>query len=413
MSLSFRLKYAFGLIPKAHKLDLAWDELLQMREDLHKIKDSKELARYIDLKGQVNSPEFQANKKKIEALKFEGSEASNLEREFKSLSSQKSVREYLKYKESADFDTANPLASGPDISKYLELEKAVVSPDFVLKVEYLKNKNRYQTSPEFLLESELEQLEKSEIIQRYLNIQAHPKRSFIDEWEIVLNENFTEAKLSTALWEPENFWGSRIAGFTFSQATELQAFNGLDNIRISNNVLSIVTKAEKVKGKAWDASLGLINKDFEYTSAILNTGNGFKFKEGVIEAKVRFRADAAITSAFSLTGDKPFPQIDIFRSGPKRVGLGVIDHPKNGGVKKLVQIKGLNFSEFHIFSLEIHGDLLIWKINNYEVHRDSISHNSGDLFLNFIGSLHKPLNHNDLPHHFEIEWVRCLKRRTK
>lgn len=412
MSLSFRLRYALGLIPNAHKLDSAWSDLLKMREDLNQIEASKELARYLALKVQVNSNEFQSNKRKVKALKFKGSALHHSTREFTKLESSKSVKAYLKYKQTSDFDPANPLASGPDITRYLELEKVVQAPEFIQEVEFLKNKNRFSTTPEFLLETELVQLEQHELIQRYLTIQKHPQLSFFDQWEIILNENFTEAKLAASLWEPENYWGSRIAGFSFSQSTELQAFNGLDNIQIKNNILSIITKAEKAKGKIWDASLGLITKEFGYTSGILNTGNGFKFKEGVVEAKVRFRANAALTSAFSLTGNKPFPQIDIFRSGSNRVGLGVIDHPKNGGIKKLVQIKGLNFNEFHIFSLEILGDLLVWKINNHEVHRDLISPNSGDLFLNFIGSLHKPLNHSDLPHHFEIEWVRCLRKKN-
>ncbi len=412
MSLSFRLRYALGLIPNAHKLDSAWSDLLKMRDDLHQIEPSKELARYLALKEQVKSIEFQSNKRKVQSLKFKGSALHAAAQEYTKLGTKKAVLAYLKYKQSPDYDPSNPIASGVDVTRYVELEKVVQAPEFIQEVEFLKNKNRYSTTPESLLETELVQLEQHDLIKRYIAIQKHPQLSFFDEWEIILNENFSEAKLAASLWEPENYWGSRIAGFSFSQSSELQAFNGLENIQIKDNVLSIVTKVEKSKGKIWDSSLGLITKEFGYTSGILNTGHGFKFKEGVVEAKVRFRADAALTSAFSLTGNKPFPQIDIFRSGSNRVGLGVIDHPKNGGVKKLVQIKGLNFSEFHIFSLEILGDLLVWKINNHEVHRDSISHNSGDLFLNFIGSLHKPLSHSDLPHHFEIEWVRCLRRRN-
>jgi beta-glucanase (GH16 family) len=227
-----------------------------------------------------------------------------------------------------------------------------------------------------------------------------------------VDENFSDPKLSTTFWEAENYWGSKIAGYSFSQATELQGYQGDKNIEINNQVLSIVTKAEKLTGKAWDRSVGLIPREFDYSSAILNTGNSFRFSEGVIEAKVKFRADNGLTSAFSLTGSTPFPQIDVFRSGPGKVGLGIIDKPENGVVNNLIQIKGLNFTDFHIFRLEVLGEEVVWKINNHEVHRDQLPQNMGDLFLNFIGSIHKPLTDNSLPHHFEIDWVRCLKRKT-
>jgi len=94
------------------------------------------------------------------------------------------------------------------------------------------------------------------------------------------------------------------------------------------------------------------------------------------------------------------------------VGLGIIEHPANGGIKKLIQVKGLNFNNFHIFRLEIFGNMLIWKINNHEVHRELLSQNSEELFLNFVGSIHKPLNAQSLPHHFEIDWVRCMQKKT-
>ena len=97
---------------------------------------------------------------------------------------------------------------------------------------------------------------------------------------------FSDHKLSPTLWEPENYWGSKLLGTSFSQANELQAYKGLKNIEFRNKVLSIVSKAEKTEGKVWNPSFGLIPKKFDFSSAIINTGNGFRFKEGVVEAKL-------------------------------------------------------------------------------------------------------------------------------
>ena len=234
---------------------------------------------------------------------------------------------------------------------------------------------------------------------------------FFDQWDILLDENFSDHKLSTSLWNTEYYWGSKMAGCSFSQENELQAYTGIKNIEINNKVLSIVTKSEQSDGKIWNPSFGLIPKKFEYSSALLNTGNSFRLREGVVEAKVRFRAEGGITSAFSLTGSRPFPQIDVFRSGHNCVGVGIIDQLGIGGANKLIQIKGLNFRNFHIFRLEVFGNLLVWKINNHEVHRELVNRKLGELFLNFTGSLHKTHKGGSLPHHFEIDWVRCLVKK--
>ena len=332
--------------------------------------------------------------------------------EFETLSRSSDIRFYLKCINSSIFANYKEIVISAALARLQELSLAVMDQEFQQRVEFLKNKKRFELTPEFKLEKELDELERSKLITTYHQLLKRSELSFFNQWEIVLDENFSEHQLSTTLWEPENYWGSKIAGFSFSQAAELQAFNGLNNIEIKNQVLSIVTKAEKSEGKVWDPAYGLIPKEFEYSSAILNTGNSFKFREGVVEAKVKFRAEAAITSALSLTGSRPFPQIDVFRSGHKRVGLGIIEHPANGGIKKLTQVKGLNFNNFHIFRLEIFGDMLIWKINNHEVHREKYAQNSEELFLNFIGTIHLPISAQSLPHYFEIDWVRCLQKKN-
>lgn len=331
--------------------------------------------------------------------------------EFTKLSRNRDIQFYLKCIGSALYDNFQKTELSKGLIRLTLLREEAEEPEFKQRVVFLKNKKRYESTPGYKSEKEFENLEKSKIITTFHRLKKLPELRFFDQWEVVLEENFTEHQLTQPLWEPENFWGSKMAGCSFSQANELQAYKGLKNIEIRNEVLSIVTKAEKSEGKVWDPAIGLIPRKFNYSSSILNTGNNFRFKEGIVEAKVRFRADKAITSAFSLTGNKPFPQIDVFRSGNNSIGLGIIDQPGNGGVQKLVQIKGLNFANFHIFRLEVLGNIAIWKINNHEVHRDQLSQNIGELFINFVGSLHHPVNGTSLPHHFEIEWVRCLKKK--
>lgn len=333
--------------------------------------------------------------------------------EFTRLSKSSDITFYLKCIKSYSYNNYQKMADSKELARLIVLRTEVENPGFKKQVAFLKNRNRYNTTPENKTEQEFNKLEKSKIVKTYFQLKQRSELEFFDQWEIVLEENFADHQLTSRLWEPENYWGSKMAGFSFSQMNELQAYNGLKNIVVRNKVLSIVTKAEKSEGKVWDPAVGLLTKKFEFSSGILNTGNSFRFKEGVIEAKVKFRANKAITSALSLTGNQPFPQIDVFRSGDKSVGLGIIDQPGEGNIKKLVQIKGLNYNNFHIFRLEIFGNEVIWKINNYEVHRAQVSKNMGELFINFIGSLHQQVNGETLPHHFEIDWVRCFRKKDR
>lgn len=368
---------------------------------------------------------------KLEQLKQETSTKSFLEREtylknaarfettpdyapfkeFNQLSKSSEIIFYLKCSKSSLYANYQKVVDSKELARLIELRSEVENPEFKQRVAFLKNKKRFNTTPQHTTEKEFFKLENSKTVKNYFQLQKRPELAFFNQWEVVMEENFADHQLSTTLWEPENYWGAKMAGFSFSQANELQAYHGLKNIVIRNKVLSIVTKAEKSEGKVWDPAIGLLTKKFDFSSGIINTGNGFRFKEGILEAKVKFRANKAFTSAFSLTGDQPFPQIDIFRSGNNCVGLGIIDQPGIGGVKKLAQIKGLNYNNFHIFRLEIFGNSVVWKINNYEVHREQVSKNMGELFINFIGSLHQPVNGESLPHHFEIDWVRCLKKK--
>ena len=200
-----------------------------------------------------------------------------------------------------------------------------------------------------------------------------------------------------------------MAGVSFSQEDEMQCFNGVKNVQLINNTLSLWTKKEKSLGKIWAPALGFVPKHFEYTSAILNSAGFFRFSEGVIEAKVRFRKDATITSAFSLTGEHPFPQIDLFRSNKNGVGLGIIE--KAGKLSsKYKKISGLNDNNFHVFRLEIYEGMLIWKINGSEVFR-STTYINDPIFINLLTSLHGNVNEHLLPHRFEVDWIRCFTQK--
>ena len=169
---------------------------------------------------------------------------------------------------------------------------------------------------------------------------------------------------------------------------------GEKNIELNNNTLSIWVKKENSWNCMGSGSWALQGNG--YSSAILNSAASFRLKEGIIEAKVRFKKDPSITSAFTLTGESLFPQIDLFRSTKNGVGLGIVEH-QGGKSSKYVRLGGLNDGQYHIFRLEISGNQLVWKINGTKVYSNSVSLRE-PMFIHILTTLHGEVNEHLLPH---------------
>ena len=481
MSIVFRLKYALGLIPSADQLDVKWENLIKMRDDLSKMENSEELKKYLNLKNLLDSSSFQHQKREIEGLQYSGSEEEILIKEYKNLSKSFAIKNYLNISASPRLERFQEILKGSALKTFQELQKEVASKefqnrkdalkkkefvktedfgvlkqynqlrknkdirfwhkfgqsenyhsylktigsaelkhweelkvqtasaDFNSKIAYLKDKQRFKKSEEYKSILAFNEIDKGKFMADYRKLKKAKELDFFEKWDIVLDENFTGKELNTKQWQPENWLAMKMAGTSFSQQDEKQCFNGVKNIQLVNNTLSIWTKKEKTSGNSWVPSIGFIPKHYEYTSSILNSAGFFRFKEGVIETKVRFKKDATITSAFSLTGEHPFPQIDLFRSTKKGVGLGIVEKPGSSSAK-YKNLNGLNDEHFHIFRLEIYEGMLIWKINGAEVFR-STAYLNEPFFINLLSTLHGTVNEHLLPHRFEIEWIRSYAQK--
>jgi beta-glucanase (GH16 family) len=472
MSTMFRLKYLLGFIPSAKKIDADWAELMKMHDELNALENSKEIKRCGELSLLVKSYDFQIQKKEIQNQNYQGSPEIQLINEFDKLGRSKSIREYFKLLKSDQLPRFHKAESSQELNRfhqlkkkiesaetslsrkdpdykeykqlskdrevvfytkfrnsysytnyvntrksyelerYEELKKITADPEFVNKVAWLKNKNRYASTDLYKQEAELKSLESSALMRKYLKLKTSSKLDFFKEWSVVFEDNFGKNAFDKSRWQPENYWGYKTIGKSFSQANEAQCYNGEKNISIDNNTLSILIKKERLKGQFWNAGTGLMPKEFEYSSGIINSAESFRFKEGIVEAKVKFLAVESLTSAFSLTGSNPMPQIDIFRSGKNCVGLGYTEKTAGGVIKKYKQIHGLDFSNYHIFSLEKKDHTLIWKINGIQAHQEYYDGADESLFLNFVTSLHEPVKSQLIPHRFQIDWVRCYEKKN-
>ena len=377
---------------------------------LEKILNGAELKRFTFLKKEVESTEFASKKQGIKKKEFLNSPEFQLLKEYRGLLKSADITFWRKFGQSERYENYLKTVDSSELKRLEELEKLTASDEFKQRVDYLKDKKRFLKSEEYKNILSFNSLDKSKFMADYRKLKQARELDFFEKWTVSFDENFGDKKLDTERWQPENWWGYKLLGASFSQKNERQGYNGLKNIELNNNTLSILAKKEKISGQVWNASLGLMPDQHDYSSAILNSAGFFRIREGVLEAKVRFKKDATIISAFSLTGEKPFPQIDLFRSTKNGVGLGIIEKPDENASKYL-KLNGLNDGKYHIYRLELFGNQLVWRINGKQVFSASISLQE-PLFFHLLTSLHGEVNENLLPHRFEIDWIRCFSKKS-
>jgi hypothetical protein len=373
---------------------------------LHTILEGSDLQRYLTLQKEIESSDFKSRRAGQRKKEFIKTPDYVVFKEFSELSKSGDIRFWGKFSQSDSYNSYLNTVGSKELKRLDELNELMSSTDFTGRVAYLKDKKRYLKSEGYKSIVTFKELDKSNFMADYRKLKKARELDFFEKWEIKLDENFLAKELNTQHWQPENWWGFRLAGTSFSQEGEMQCYNGHKNIQLNSNTLSLVAKKEKTMGKVWNPSVGLIPKQYEYSAAILNSADFFRLKEGVVEAKVRFKKDATITSAFSLTGEKPFPQIDLFRSTKNGVGMGILEKQGTKSSKYL-RLSGLNDQLYHVFRLELFNGQLVWKINGFEVYRNTTSLNE-PLFFNLLTSLHGEVNEHLLPHRFEIDWIRCF-----
>ncbi len=378
-------------------------------ENIKAVENQKLTEKFEQLKLEINSKQYLQRVAFLKDPKrYETTPDFTLLNEYHSLEKSEEIKYYNSFSNSPIYRNYLQLKESGEFDRFEKLKKQTASDEFKQRVAYLKNKKRYATTGEYKQEMAFKELEKGKLVSDYRKLKNAKALDFFRKWSLAFEDEFLTNSLNLQAWQPENYWGFKMAGTSFSQENEMQCYNGLKNIQVNNNTLSIVTKKEKVNGMFWNPSVGLVPKQFDYSSAMLNTSDHFRIEQGIVEAKVRFNGDPSITNAISLTGGKPFPQIDLFRSGNGGLGLGIIDKTGIHASPYYKKIGGLNKSKYHIFRLEILTGELIWKINGYEVYRERFSPIAGGLFLNVVSSLHAPVNEQLLPHRFEIDWVRCF-----
>ena len=362
---------------------------------------SKNILKFQELEAFVSTPEFAA-KQKMKPITFRDSDEFKKLNEYKSIKESSEIKEFYRFLGSKEYANYLAVNGSKRFAGYQALKEYVASKEFNDQKAYLLDKKRFEKTTMFKEGVEYEKLKKNPDIIWYFKIKDSSKFDILKNRVLTFGEEFDGNSLDASKWLTNYYWGEKLLKDRYSVESDLQAYTEKENFEIRNSVLKIVTKQQKIKGKVWTAEKGFANKEFGYSSGLINTGNSFRQKYGLFTAKIKL-GDPSARSAFWMIGDKITPHLDICHTSGGRVWFDYFS-AKGNNVKTSL---GSRYSgDFYIYSLEWKKDSLVWKINDTEVFRQTSDIPQEPMYVSLAGGVSKPLNGSTI---MEIDWVRVYQ----
>lgn len=398
--MSFKLFFAstFGRIKSTEKIEAEHEALLRDYQSYCKFEQSAELKEYNELETLVKSPTFVQRKKELQHLLLKGSKEEAQLKELHKLERNQNVRKYL-----ADPKSNEKLKDSAEIKQYEQLLKTTQSKEFKERVAYLEDEQKWEKTADSAKEKRLEELKKSPELQNYLKYKHGNAFEFFKKWNLVFEDRFDSGKLDPAKWSTVSHAAAKTIGQNYSQPGDLQAFTDGKNISLDGKSMKIEVRREKAKSMSWKLPFGFVEEDFNYTSGLISTGENGWWKHGIVEAKVKYSPSHNLVDAIYLIGEENSLQVNLVEMGVKN-RLGVLARSGAQIQEATESISGLKDGAWYIFRLEWTAHSLTWKINNYEILHLTQHVPGFKMHLNAASVVvDEPGN---LPHRFEIDWVR-------
>jgi beta-glucanase (GH16 family) len=381
--------------------------------DFVEFENSQDVKHYHTLEKFISSDEFRQRKKEARK-KFKSTPEFEKLQEFNSLKQSKRFKDYFAFKKSKDYLNFTLLIGSEKIAGFENLEKFVKSSDFLKVKEYmlLPGSKKLEMSEEHKMEKRYNELKNSEKFKWYFKTRNSKKFDEIKRWNATFSEEFDQPKLDGKKWLTRNYWGEKMLKDSYVNMGEKQCYTGDKNIELAGSVLKIRTRHEKASGKVWNPAIGFFPKDFDYTSAILNTGGTFRQQFGLFEAKIRFNRNYPVNHAFWLVSDLMLPHIDIARAS-KKISLGTYwgnPNAKGGVDKRKASMSREKYGfDYFVFSLEWTKDKMTWKINGVPAFSTTTGIPQVPMYLNINSAVYQDVNGSVLPAELEVDWIRCYQ----
>lgn len=402
-------KKTFGGLTSTAKFEEQFNQLLTDYKRYIAVRESKELAEYVELFEQVKSAEFKDNKKMLKSRKYKDTEECRDMKKLQKLESNASLQLYFKTQDSKDlrdyrdFEKSgnfkllgNPeeVKKSPELTRlkkfenskeyqtylrfhdsymlkeYIELKEKVNTPEFKKNNEFWADANRWDKTNEAALENRYYVLAKNEDIKFYLAQKENKFKNF-DSYKLVVNEQFDGNVLSNTNWEFGFCYDNDALVGKHSILSEKQSNTCGKNVAVINGHLNIITKEEKNEAIAWHAEKGFVQHEYDFSSDVINGHKVACQKGGVFSAKMRFAGSSDVSHAFWLTDGTKTPHINVCRCNGKEIEVGIYWNSKFEKKYSSAKITGLNPREFYIYTVEWTDSDIIWYINNLEVFRCS------------------------------------------
>jgi beta-glucanase (GH16 family) len=383
-----------------------------LQSNYQKMKGSKDLDAFEKLETYIQSSDYKSAKHNIEAQKFKNTkEFASLE-EYKRLDKSKEFKDYFKFKKSYALNNYTKLHGSERIAAYEELGKYLGSEEFMKVKTYmnLPAKKKFELTEEYTQQEELKLLDKSEKIKWYLRLCNTKKFDELKSWKMTFDDDFNTSSIDKSKWITNYYWGEALLKTGYSLDPEKQFYTD-NNFEIRNSVLRIITRKEKVSGRAWINGMGFYPRDFEYSSGLISTGNTFRQKYGRFEAKVKLNKTYPVCKAFWMISDMIVPHIDVVKM-TKKPGFNYFwgNIMQKGGLHKITSSACNKYSkDFYIFTLIWTPNSLTWKVNGITVASKKVDVPQEPMYINFSSSLYSDPQGGVLPADMEIDWVRCYQ----
>ncbi len=374
---------------------------------MEEVKSSEVFSHFKNLDSFVNSSEFYAVKAK---KRFKKTDEYQKLVEYKQLKKNSDIQFYLKTKKSNDYKTAIQLENSDRLNSFFELEATIMSDDFKNQTDFLKDRKRFSKSIEYQQLEEYKNLNKDKDIIWYLDKLINKPFEEYKKWRLTFNDDFDKQELDKSKWMTSYYWGHTLINENYVPENEFQFFTD-NNIEVADSNATINLQKENITGKSWSTIDGFTNRDFEYTSGLLSTGQSYRMKYGKIEAKVSFSDTYPIINALWLIGEKSTPQIDLFRTANKSknsIFCGLTDENEIF----LQQVKGRFFGDkYFIFGLEWNKEEITWTINGKIINKLTSNIPNENMYLTFSTILLQKPKDGKIPSSMKIDWVKCYEKK--
>lgn len=376
-----------------------------------RLKDSSELSTFNLVAESKDLERFKELEALMKSSKLNKKENAEEISEYKRLKSSARLKEYFKFKKSKALKIYNEVDKSSDLQKYYQLEERISSEEFKEEKAFLLDKKRFEKTEDFKKLQEYNSLKSSEKFVKYFKLKDKNPFEEIKKWELTFSEEFDAGNLDSNKWITRYYWGDKLMNKGYSLDSDLHTFTDGENVKVSGSSACLLAKKESKEGLVWNPKLGFVPKNFDYTSAIINTGDSFRQKFGRFEAKIKVKNPAQVQNSFWMVADKSLPHIDIFKTfnGGKIINSNFWGS-ENSPQKSEFKVKGIDLSKgYFIYTLDWSASELVWKINDVPVKTQTIGVPQDPMYLNF--SLAVKEARNDLNAEMEIDWIRCYQRK--